>query len=140
MSVKTHPGPGKQGQLGKALWRGVPDRGPVRLCPIACKGSSTTPTRCLDEELYRGHTFSMKTAVSLPDALYKDAEITARKLGIPRSQLFARALEEFIRHHQREGITEKLDAIYSAMESGKEPSQSPASLEAMREFTKNDSW
>ncbi|MEI6873534.1 MAG: ChpI protein [Spirochaetota bacterium] len=82
----------------------------------------------------------MKTAVSLPDALYKDAEITARNLGIPRSQLFARVLEEFIRHHQREGITEKLDAIYSAMESDKAPSQSPASLEAMREFTKTDSW
>ena len=49
----------------------------------------------------------MKTAISLPDTLYEDAEKTAKSMGIPRSQLFAKALEEFINHHKKESITEK---------------------------------
>ena len=44
----------------------------------------------------------MKTAVSIPDVLFDTAERTAQQLGIPRSQLFARALEEFIKNHQKE--------------------------------------
>ena len=39
----------------------------------------------LDNWLYRGHTFYMKTALSLPDSLFKAAEKTAQSLGIPRS-------------------------------------------------------
>jgi metal-responsive CopG/Arc/MetJ family transcriptional regulator len=42
----------------------------------------------------------MKTAISLPDRLYKDAEKAAKSMGIPRSQLFAQALEEFITHRK----------------------------------------
>ena len=82
----------------------------------------------------------MKTAISLPDALYADAEKTAKDLGIPRSQLFARALEEFIRHHRRERITERLDMVYGVnAESGTEL-LAPANLEALRELTRHDTW
>jgi len=38
----------------------------------------------------------MKTAISLSDSLYEKAEETAIFLGVPRSKLFAMALEEFI--------------------------------------------
>ena len=82
----------------------------------------------------------MKTAISLPDSLFKDAELTARNLGIPRSQLFARAVEEFIRHHQREGITEKLNSVYDRLAAVEEDIPSIAALESLRELTKNDSW
>jgi len=82
----------------------------------------------------------MKTAISLPDTLYRDAELTAKKLGIPRSQLFAKALEEFIKHHQREGITEKLNVVYSQVSGEEEDLSTIASLEILRELTKNDSW
>ena len=82
----------------------------------------------------------MKTAISLPDSLYKDAELTARNLGIPRSQLFARALEEFIRHHQREGITEKLNSVYDQFQVVEEDIASVTALESLRELTRNDSW
>lgn len=54
----------------------------------------------------------MKIAISLPDTLYEDAEKTAKSMGIPRSQLYAKALEEFINRHKRESITEKYNEIY----------------------------
>jgi metal-responsive CopG/Arc/MetJ family transcriptional regulator len=79
----------------------------------------------------------MKTAISIPDELFYSAENTARRLGIPRSQLFARALEEYIRNHSKEQITEKLNKIYS------EKSESifnEISVSKLRESLKNDSW
>jgi metal-responsive CopG/Arc/MetJ family transcriptional regulator len=81
----------------------------------------------------------MKTAVSLPDSLYSEAEKTAQSMGIPRSQLFARALEEFIEHHKRENITEKLNNVYSRINDF-DGEILNAGIESMRNLTKNDTW
>lgn len=59
----------------------------------------------------------MKTAVSLPDELFLSAEAVADRLGIARSKLFALALREFIQNHTQEGITERLNEIYSHEDS-----------------------
>ena len=80
----------------------------------------------------------MKTAVSLPDGLYKDAEELARSMGVPRSRLFAMALEEYIDRHRSERITAALDKVYSGIAAGGPESQ--AGLELMRELTRDDSW
>ncbi len=82
----------------------------------------------------------MKTAISLPDSLYEAAEKTAQSMGLPRSQLFAKALEEFIQHHNSELITEKLNDVYSNFDNSMFESISNASLESLRELTANDSW
>ena len=39
---------------------------------------------------------SMKTAVSLPDELFRQAEAAAKKLRMSRSKLYATALSEFL--------------------------------------------
>ncbi|MBM9501057.1 ChpI protein [Leptospira sp. 201903071] len=82
----------------------------------------------------------MKTAISIPDELFKTAEKTAKKLGIPRSQLFAKALEEFIQSHSKESITEKLNKVYNS--KFKEPKNiiTDLSVESLRKSLKNDSW
>lgn len=82
----------------------------------------------------------MKTAVSLPDQLYEEAERTAQSLGIPRSQLFARALEEFIATHKRENITERLNQVYSGLVPTESDAVGDVGIEAIRNLTKNDSW
>jgi metal-responsive CopG/Arc/MetJ family transcriptional regulator len=79
----------------------------------------------------------MKTAISLPDPLYLAAEKVATRLGIPRSQLFARALEEFIYNHKEERITEELNKIYSNNITSE---ISDIGLESLRRLTKNDAW
>jgi metal-responsive CopG/Arc/MetJ family transcriptional regulator len=71
----------------------------------------------IDKKYNFCYTYDMKTAVSLPDKLFRQAEKTASKLGIPRSQLFAQALEEFIQHHRSDYVTEKLNKIYSDEDS-----------------------
>jgi metal-responsive CopG/Arc/MetJ family transcriptional regulator len=82
----------------------------------------------------------MKTAISLPDTLYEDAEKTAKSMGIPRSQLFAKALEEFINHHKKESITEKYNEIYSQISSEDVSKIEAVSIMNLRELTKNDTW
>ena len=84
--------------------------------------------------------FYMKTAISLPDQLYDDAEETAKSLGIPRSQLFAKALEEFISRHKQERITERLNEVYGEANAYDQSLLSLVGLESIRELTKNDSW
>ncbi len=81
----------------------------------------------------------MKTAVSIPDGIFRQAERIARKLGIPRSQLFARALEEFIGNHDRKNVTSRLDEIYSDVEP-KEDRFLEASVRDLRQATEDDAW
>jgi len=85
----------------------------------------------------------MKTAISLPDRLYKAAEKTAKSLGLPRSQLFAKALQEFIDRHEAEDITAALNRLYSnesPAEEGPRKKAGDISIESLRELTKNDTW
>ena len=55
----------------------------------------------------------MKTAISIPDHLFEAAEQTAKKLGISRSQLYARAVAVFLERRQAQEITKALDELYS---------------------------
>jgi metal-responsive CopG/Arc/MetJ family transcriptional regulator len=83
----------------------------------------------------------MKTAISLPDSLYEEAEKTAQEMGLPRSQLFAKALEEFIQRRNRLRTTEILNEVYTTGNEGNEFSAvSDSGLESIRRLTKNDSW
>jgi len=55
----------------------------------------------------------MKTAVSVPDELFHTGERVASRLGLTRSGLYARALEEFVARHDDEEITRRLDEVYA---------------------------
>ncbi|MBN2049290.1 MAG: hypothetical protein JW760_02495 [Spirochaetales bacterium] len=54
----------------------------------------------------------MKTAVSITDDLFFEAEEAARQLGLTRSGLYALALLEFIKTHKPDEITAKLNHVY----------------------------
>jgi metal-responsive CopG/Arc/MetJ family transcriptional regulator len=55
----------------------------------------------------------MKTAVSIPDALFKKAEKTAKAIGMSRSRLFTVAIESFLAHREPSQVTEALNRVYS---------------------------
>ncbi|MBW8876669.1 MAG: ribbon-helix-helix protein, CopG family [Acidobacteria bacterium] len=63
----------------------------------------------------------MKTAVSLPDPLFEAANQLAKRLGMSRSELYATAIEEYLRSHRSEGITETLNRIYREEPSKLDP-------------------
>jgi metal-responsive CopG/Arc/MetJ family transcriptional regulator len=55
----------------------------------------------------------MKTAISIPDPLFKAAEEAARRLDVSRSELYARALREFLAARREQDITERLNEVYA---------------------------
>lgn len=59
------------------------------------------------------YTNGMKTAVSIPDDVFDAADHMAQRLGHSRSQLYSRALREFIARHQPDQVTAALDAAYA---------------------------
>jgi metal-responsive CopG/Arc/MetJ family transcriptional regulator len=54
----------------------------------------------------------MKTAVSIPDTIFESAERFARRLRMSRSELYAKALREYLKRHRQDSITEQLNAVY----------------------------
>jgi hypothetical protein len=53
----------------------------------------------------------MKTAISLPDPLFEAAERTATRLKLSRSELYARALEAYLRQDGAAAITSAVDRV-----------------------------
>lgn len=56
---------------------------------------------------------NVKTAISLPESLFEQAETLANEMKLSRSRLMALALEEFIRRHANRQLLEKINAAYS---------------------------
>ena len=75
----------------------------------------------------------MKTAISIPDDVFRAAEATARRTGMSRSQLFTEAMRLFLRARGTEGITEQLDRVYANVDSQLDPVLSRMQSAALRE-------
>ncbi|MFN3220014.1 MAG: hypothetical protein ACE367_26280 [Acidimicrobiales bacterium] len=59
----------------------------------------------------------MKTAVSIPDTLFEAADELARRLGISRSELYARALARELAAESDALVTSRLDEVYADVDS-----------------------
>ena len=82
----------------------------------------------------------MKTAISLPDRLFFEAEETAKNLGVSRSTLYLNALLDYLEKNNRKNITKKLNEVYNEDYYKEFESISDAGLETIRESTKSDTW
>lgn len=63
----------------------------------------------------------MKTAISLPDSVFEEAEALARQLGLSRSELYTKALTAYLRKYNRNQILNKLNQVYSEESSELDP-------------------
>jgi len=78
----------------------------------------------------------MKTAISLPDALFETADAFAEQTGRSRSQLYADALQEYLERHDGDRITARLDALATELDTKVEPALARAS----RRVLARDRW
>lgn len=62
----------------------------------------------LEEPCY---TRSMKTAVSIPDDIFKEADELARRERRTRSDVYAAALREYLARHDESEITRKMNEV-----------------------------
>lgn len=56
---------------------------------------------------------NVKTAISLPESLLKQAETLATEMKVSRSRLLALALEEFIERRANRKLLEQINAAYA---------------------------
>lgn len=69
----------------------------------------------------------MKTAISIPDSIFQAAEGLAHRLGISRSELYTKAIAEYMNSHKNHNITKILNEIY-----GEESSSLDEELDTMQ--------
>ena len=78
----------------------------------------------------------MKTAVSMPDDLFRLAEAAARRLRVSRSELYAQAIADFLKQQDGNSITERLNEVYS-----RQPAKLDAALHrAQLKSLKKEVW
>lgn len=65
-----------------------------------------------------GYTQGMKTAVSIPNDVFDEAERLAERLKRSRSDLYSRALREYLARHAPDRVTEAMNhAVQAAGET-----------------------
>jgi len=78
----------------------------------------------------------MKTAVSLPDDVFSLADHLAKRLKMTRSELYRRALSEYVARHSSDAVTETLDRLCGELEGEVDPFVS----EAARRVLEHSEW
>jgi metal-responsive CopG/Arc/MetJ family transcriptional regulator len=53
----------------------------------------------------------MKTAISIPDELFEKGERLARRMKKSRSELYSRALGDYVARHVPDQVTEAMDKL-----------------------------
>lgn len=78
----------------------------------------------------------MKTAISVPDKTFQEAENLAKRLKVSRSELYVTALEHYLKLHDDEALTENFNKVYEHVDSRLEP----ALRAATKQTFKRNEW
>jgi hypothetical protein len=70
---------------------------------------------------------NIKTAISLPKALFEQVDQLARTLKVSRSHVFVMAVEDFIRRYQNQQLLDRLNQAHR-------DAPDPAELERLRQM------
>lgn len=74
----------------------------------------------------------MKISISVPRPVYRAADRVAKRLRSPRSQLYTRAVDEYLERQTGPDITERLDAVYGSKRSPPDEAVLEQGLETLR--------
>jgi metal-responsive CopG/Arc/MetJ family transcriptional regulator len=79
----------------------------------------------------------MKTAISLPDDVFRAAEQMARRARKSRSQLYADALREYLTRHAPDEVTDAMNRVVDQLGAD---AMEPFSREASRRAVGRSEW
>jgi len=78
----------------------------------------------------------MKIAISVPDGLFAAGEDLAREMKVSRSELYARALREYVATRTASEITASLNRVYATQKARIDPALARAQVAALPD----DAW
>ena len=67
----------------------------------------------------------------MPDDLFRQAEATARRLRISRSELYSKAIAEFLNRQSYDSVTKRLNDVYSRHRANVDSALRRAQLESL---------
>jgi metal-responsive CopG/Arc/MetJ family transcriptional regulator len=73
----------------------------------------------------------MKTAVSLPDRVFREAEAHARRTKKSRSQLYSEALSEYLARHAPDPVTDAMNRVVDRLGDAADPFLTAAARRAL---------
>jgi metal-responsive CopG/Arc/MetJ family transcriptional regulator len=76
----------------------------------------------------------MKTAISIPNDVFQDAEHLAHKMKKSRSEIYSRAVREYVARYSEDHVTAALDAVYE------EPAPDEFTQAAARSALRQTEW
>jgi hypothetical protein len=74
----------------------------------------------------------MKTAISIPDGVFRAAERYARRARKSRSQLYAEALSEYLVRHAPDEVTEAMNQVVAEITEPVDPFVAVAGTRILR--------
>jgi predicted transcriptional regulator len=77
----------------------------------------------------------MKTAISIPDRIFQDAERLAEKLQKSRSQMYSEAIAEYVARHEPD-LTAQINAVCDEVDTRPDPFLA----EAARRILQRTEW
>lgn len=75
----------------------------------------------------------MKTSVSVPDDVFFSADRLAKRLKVTRSELYRRALSEYVFRHSTDMVTETLDRVCCTLNNDATPFVSAAARRVLED-------
>jgi metal-responsive CopG/Arc/MetJ family transcriptional regulator len=74
----------------------------------------------------------MKVAVSIPDEVFAETESLAKRLKASRSEIYSRALREFLGRHAPDQITETMNRVIAEVGDTMDPFSKRAARGVLR--------
>jgi len=72
-------------------------------------GGCECTVKKLESQDSDGYTFGMKTAISIPDDVFQEAERLARRTKQSRSRVYSEALREYLARHSPDEVIEAIN-------------------------------
>jgi len=91
----------------------------------------------IDAGITHGYTLDMKTAISVPDEVFAQAEEAAKALGVSRSELYTRAVREYLRKTRDKNLT---DRVNRTLAQAGNPGLDPVLMEMQLESLPREEW
>jgi len=82
---------------------------------------------------------TIKTAISIDENLFKEAEKLSAKMKISRSQFFSKAVEEMLERKKNQRLLEMINESVTEL-SDDEKKTNALSLEQQKKFFKDNPW
>ncbi len=82
----------------------------------------------------------MVTSMTMPNNIYEEANILAKRLKLTNNHLFVLATKEFIELHKTDEVTKELDKVYQTNNSGVDDVLSKLQSQIIKESEQNETW